>query len=117
VLSFVVSWVFAAIALVVADKLFARVRLDGDFGTALFVAAVYGVLQFLFGWLFFVVLGFATLGIGFIFYLTTMIVSTAIVIKMTAGLSRRFRVDGFLPAIGTAILMTVAAEIARRVVA
>jgi putative membrane protein len=116
VLGFIVSWVFAAVALVVADRLFARVHLDGDFGTALFVAALYGVLKFLFGWLFFVVLGFATLGIGFIFYLTTMIVSTAIVIKMTGAVSGRLRVDGFMPAIGTAILVTLAGELARVVV-
>lgn len=116
-LEFLTSWVFAALAIILADRLFERVRLDGDFGTALAVAAGFGILKMLFGWFFFVLLGLATLGIGFVFYMATTIVSTALVLMMTSALSRRFRVDGFMPALGTSILVTLAAELSSRVVA
>jgi putative membrane protein len=114
-LEFLLSWVFAALALVLADRLFRGVHLDGDFGTALVVAAVFGLLKLIFFWIFFVLLGLATLGIGFIFYLASTVVCTALVLKLTSALSRRFRVDGFMPALGTAVLIMLASELSQRI--
>lgn len=115
-LSLLVSWLAVALALLLADRLFEGIQLRGDLGVALLVALGFSILQFIFHWFFFVLLGIATLGIGFIFYLATQLVSTAIILKLTAALSTRFIVRGFLPALGTAVLVTIAAEIAKRLV-
>lgn len=112
--TFLVSWALAAVAILLADRLFKGVSLNGDFLTALGVAAGFSILQLIFGWFFFVLLGIATLGLGFWFHLVTQLVSAAIVLKMTSALSRRFEIVGFFPAVGTAILLAVAGEISSR---
>jgi uncharacterized membrane protein YvlD (DUF360 family) len=114
VLAFIVSWALAAAALLVADRLFDGVKLDGDFLTALAVAAGFSILQLLFGWILFVLLGIATLGIGFIFHFALQLVCAAFILKLTSALSRRFSIKGFFPALGTAILLAVAGEISSR---
>jgi uncharacterized membrane protein YvlD (DUF360 family) len=114
VIAFLVSWALAAVALLLADRLFSGVRLEGDFATALAVAAGFSVLQFLLGWFLFGLLGIATLGIGFLFHFVTQLVSAALVLKLTSALSRRFTIDGFFPALGTAMLLAIAGEIGSR---
>ena len=114
-LAFIIAWALAAAALLLADRLIAGVRLEGDFVTSLGVAAGFSVLQFLFGWFFFGLLGIATLGLGFIFHFATQLVSAAIVLKLTSGLSRRFKIVGFFPALGTALLLALAGEISSRI--
>lgn len=115
--AFIVAWALAAAALLLADRLFTGVRLDGDFATALGVAAGYSILQYCLGWFFFGLLGIATLGIGFVFTFATQLVSAAIVLKLTSALSTRFKITGFFPAIGTAILLALAGELSSRVFA
>lgn len=114
---FIVAWALAALALLLADKIFSGVRLDGDFATALGVAAGYSILQFFLGWFFFGLLGIATLGLGFIFTFATQLVAAAIVLKLTSALSTRFKIVGFFPAIGTAILLALAGELSSRIFA
>ena len=113
-LAFVVSWVLAAAALLLADRLFKGVRLDGDFATALGVAAGFSVLQFLLGWLLFGLLGIATLGIGFVFHFVTRLVTAALILKLTSSLSRSFHIAGFFPALATAMLLALSGEISAR---
>jgi len=117
VVEFIVSWLISAFALVLASNLFESVRLSGDFSDALWVAALFNVLSFLFGWFFFVVLGFATLGLGFVFHFVTRLVAAAIVIKLTSSLSKRFSVEGAAPALGTAIFLAVGTSLVRPIVA
>lgn len=114
-ISLLLSWLMAALALLVSDKLFSGVRLQGGLLSALLIAAAFAVLRFLLGWLLFGILGIATLGLGFIFHFVTQLVVAAIVLKLTSALSSRFAIDGFLPALGAAVLMAVAGEIARLV--
>lgn len=114
--SLLLSWLAIAVALLLADRLFEGVQLRGDLGVALLVALGFSILNFFFHWFFFVLLGLATLGLGFIFYLATQLVSTAIVLRLTSALSRRFAVRGFGPALGTALLVTIAGAVVERLV-
>ncbi len=113
-LELVVSWFFAAAALVLSDRLFKGVQLAGDFATALWVAACYSVLSFFLGWLIFGLLGIATLGIGFVFHFLTQLVAAAIVLKLTSALSSSLTIRGFLPALGAAMLLALGGELAHR---
>lgn len=114
-ISFVLSWMLAAGAIMVANQVFEKVNLRGDFSDALWVSGLYAVLSWLFGWLFFVVLGLASLGLGFVFSVVTHLVAASLVLKMTSALSSRFTIRGFPAALGTAILLALASELAKRV--
>jgi putative membrane protein len=99
-----------------AAKLFDGVRLAGDFADALWVAACFSILSFLLSWLLFGLLGIATLGIGFIFHFITQLVAAALIVRLTSTLSSRFSVTGFVPALGTAVLLALAVELSHRIV-
>lgn len=109
-----VSWGLSALALLVASKIFSGVRLQGDFADALWIAAGYSVLSFFFGWFIFGFLGVVTLGLGFVFWFITQLVTAAIVLKVTSALSSRFDIVGFVPALGTAILLAISSALAQR---
>jgi putative membrane protein len=76
------------------------------FGGALRVAALFGVLNWLFGWFIFAVLGIATLGIGFILAFLTRWLVMAILLSFVDGLSSSFHIDGFGTAVLGALLMS-----------
>ena len=113
-LQLIVSWALSAAALLFADRVFDGVKLKGDFADALWVAAVFSVLSFLFGTFFYFLLGVFSLGLGFLFSFVTQLIAAAIVIKMTSALSSRFTVKGFAPALGTAILLALAGALAHQ---
>jgi putative membrane protein len=65
------------------------------------------VLHFLLGWLLFGVLAIATLGIGYLLGFLTRLVVTALILKLADAMSRRFTIEGFVPALLAAALMSV----------
>ncbi len=93
------SWLVLSAAVLVAAAILPGMRVKG-FGGALVAAALFGVLNWLLGWLFFVVIGVATLGLGFLFAFLTRWLVDAIVLKMADSLTDRLTIDGF----GTALL-------------
>ncbi len=101
------AWLTVTLGLWVSDLLIKDFRIVGGIGSFLLLGAVVGILHFLLGWLLFVVLGIATLGIGFLLSFITKIVVTAIVLKFADGLSTRFSINGFLPAVLAACLMAL----------
>ncbi len=113
-ISLLVSWVLSAAALFFAARLFDGVRLKGDFGDAMWIAAIYALFSFFFSQLIFGILGVVTLGVGFMFHFVTSLVTAAIVLKITGALSSRFDIRGFLPALGTAVFLAIAREVAER---
>jgi putative membrane protein len=113
-IALLVSWVACALALFLSAKIFSGVRLKGDFGDALWIAAVYSIISFFLGWLIFGLLGVVTLGLGFVFFFITQLVTAAIVLKVTSALSSRFDIVGFVPALGTAIMLAIASAFAQR---
>ena len=115
-LSLAVSWLFAALALLLADRILSGVRLRGDLGSALMISLAFGVLNFTLGSLLVGFLGIATLGLGFLFVAATRLVAAALCLKVASGMSRRFQIDGFPSALATALLLALAGELAERLV-
>ena len=106
-MALLVSWITVAIGLWLADKLLSGFEIAGDWKSYAVVAALLGVLQFLLGWLFYVVLGIATLGLGFLFSFVTRLVVTAIVLLIADKLSTRLTIRGFTPALFASIIVAV----------
>ncbi len=110
--SILLAWLSAALGLWVAAKMLPSVRLTSDVD-AVWAGALLGLLQALLTTPLFIFLGFATLGIGFLLWFITTWVASALVIRITAGLSSRLSVDGFFPALLTAFVVSLAGSFVR----
>jgi putative membrane protein len=77
-----------------------------SFGSAILVAAIFGVLNFLLGWLFFVVFTIATLGLAWLFAFITRWIINAILLKITDAVTDRLTIDSFAWALGGALMMS-----------
>jgi len=78
-----------------------------SFGSAILVAALFGVLNFFLGWLFFAVFTIATLGIALLLAFLTRWLINAILLKLTDALTDRLTIDSFGWALGGALMMSL----------
>jgi len=78
-----------------------------SFGSAIVVAAIFGILNFLLGWLLFAIFTIATLGLAWLLAFITRWVINAILLMLTDRITDRFTVDGFRWALGGALMMSV----------
>jgi putative membrane protein len=101
-----IAWFILALGVFVAAKVVSGVEVP-DFWDAVVVAAVFGTLNFLLGWLFFIVIGIATLGIGFLLFFITRWVVNAIMLMLTASFTPRLRIRGFGSAMIAALVISV----------
>jgi putative membrane protein len=76
-------------------------------GSALIVAAIFGVLNFLLGWLLFAVFTVATLGLAWLLAFLTRWIINALLLKLTDALTDRLTIDSFGWALGGALMMSV----------
>jgi uncharacterized membrane protein YvlD (DUF360 family) len=111
-MALLVSWVVVAFALWLANRLVSGFEIAGDWKSFAIVAALLGVLQFLLGWLIYVVLGVLTLGLGFLFGFVTRLVVTALVLLLADKLSRRLTIGGFVPALLASIIVALTGSVA-----
>jgi len=105
------SWLVLALAVLAAAAVVPGVKVKG-FAGALVVAAAFGVLNWLVGWFFFVLLGIATLGLGFLFAFLTRWVVNAILLKLVDAATDYIDIKGFVPALWAAGLMSLLATVA-----
>ena len=105
-MSLILSWLILSLSVYLAAVLLPDVHLR-DFGSAIVVAGLFGILNFFLGWIFYTMLGLLTLGIGFVLTLVTRWVVNAILLKLVDGLTDRITIDGFWPAMAAAFLMAV----------
>lgn len=106
------SWLILTVAVWLTALVLPGVRLRG-IGAALGVAAVFGILNWLLGWLLFVVLGLASLGLGFVLAVITRWVVDAIVLSLTDSLLDGIHIRSFgwtLLAAGLMALIGTGAE-------
>ena len=96
---FLLSWLIMSAAVWLTAVVLPGVRLKG-FGTAVGVAAVFGILNWALGWLFWTAFTIGSLGLALLLAFITRWIIDAILLKMTDGLLDGFEVRGF----GTAIL-------------
>ena len=82
-----------------------------DYRAALIVAAIFGVINWLIGWLLFVLIGIASLGIGFLLSFLTRWLVNALLLKLTDSLSSHLRIDGFRTALIAALMISLLATV------
>jgi putative membrane protein len=78
-----------------------------SFGSALLVAAIFGILNFLLGWLLFAVFTVATLGIAWLLAFITRWIINAILLVLTDKLTDHLTIDSFGWALGGALMMSI----------
>jgi putative membrane protein len=99
------SWLVLSISVWVTAAILPGFRVNG-FAGAVRAAAIFGILNWLLGWLIFAVIGVATLGIGFLLAFLTRWLVMAILLKFVDALSSNFKIDSFGTAIVGALLMS-----------
>jgi putative membrane protein len=99
------SWLVLSFAIWATAKLLPGFEVRG-FASAVIVAALFGVLNWLLGWLIFAVLGVATLGIGFLLAFVTRWIVSAILLKLTDAISERLAIRSFGVALVAALSMS-----------
>jgi putative membrane protein len=99
------SWLVLSISVWGTAAILPGFRVTG-FGGAIKVAALFGILNWLLGRFIFVVLGIATLGIGFLLAFLTRWIVMALLLKFADALSSNIKIDGFGTAILGALLMS-----------
>jgi putative membrane protein len=97
--SILVSWLILSVAVYVTALLLPGFSISGAGGAAL-VAAALGALQWLIGWLLFLLIGVGTLGLGFLLAFVTRWLVTALLLKGIDTMSRSIHIRSF----GTALL-------------
>lgn len=105
-MSLILSWLILTVAVWIAATILPGVHVR-DFRSAILVAAIFGTLNFLLGWLLFGILAIATLGIGVLLAAVTRWVVDAILLAATAAITDRFRIDGFRWALVAALAISI----------
>ncbi len=104
-MSLLVSWLILSFAVWLTAAILPGFHVKG-FGSAVIVAGLFGVLNFVLGWIFFTVLAIATLGIALLLAFVTRWIVNAIIIKIVDALTDHLTVDSFGWALGGAMLMS-----------
>lgn len=99
------SWLILSFAVWATAAVLPGFHVKG-FGSAVLVAAIFGILNFLIGWLLFAVFTVATLGIAWLLAFITRWIIDAIVLKLTDAVSDQLRIDSFGWALGGALIMS-----------
>lgn len=104
-MSLILSWLILSVAVWIT-----AVALPGfhvkSFGSAILVAGLFGILNFLLGWLFFAVFTIATLGLAWLLAFITRWIINAILLKITDALTDHLTIDSFGWALGGALMMS-----------
>ena len=103
---FLIELLINAVVVFIAAKLMPRVELR-NFGAALLVALLYGLLSPTVGWFLEHVLYVVSLGILWILGFITRLIVAAIIIKLVDWLVGGFKVHGFLTAILLAVILAL----------
>jgi putative membrane protein len=99
------SWLILSFAVWLTAEVLPGVHVK-SFGSAVLVAAIFGVLNALLGWLIFAVLTVATLGLAWLLAFITRWIINAIILKLTDSLTDRLTVDSFKWALIAALMMS-----------
>lgn len=111
----IISWIVLSAAVWLTAEILPGVHLRSAW-SAILVAAIFGVLNFFLGWLFFTVFTIATLGIAWLLAFITRWIINAILLKLTDALTDHLDIDGFGWALGAAALMSILGTVGEWVV-
>lgn len=105
-MNLLLSWLIVSFAVWVAAALLPGIHVR-NFKSALIVAAVYGLLNLLLGWLLFAVFTVATLGIAWLLAFVTRWIINALLLMLTDRLTDHLKVDSFGWALAGALVIAV----------
>jgi putative membrane protein len=100
-----VSWLILSVSVWLTAAILPGFEVRG-FKGAVIVAAIFGLLSWLLGWLLFVFFGLATFGIGFIFRFVTRWLVMTVLIKLTDSISDNLTIKDFGTAAIGALIMS-----------
>ena len=100
------SWLVLSFAVWVTDAVLPGFHVK-SFGSAILVAAIFGILNFLLGWLLFAVFTVVTLGIAWLLAFITRWIINAILLVLTDKLTDHLKIDSFAWALGGALMMSL----------
>ena len=109
-MSLILSWLILSFAVWVTDAVLPGFHAKGP-KSALIVAAIFGLLNFLLGWLLFAVFAVATLGIAWLLAFITRWIINAILLVITDKLTDHLKIDGFGWALAGAFVMSLVGTI------
>ena len=104
--SIILSWLVLSFAVWVTDAVLPGFHVKGV-KSALLVAAIFGVLNFLLGWLFFAVFTVVTLGLAWLLAFITRWIINAILLVLTDKLTDHLTIDSFGWALLGSLMMSV----------
>lgn len=107
----ILSWIILSLAFWLTAVALPGLHLK-SFGSAFLVAAIFGILNALLGWLLFTVFAIATLGLAWLLAFITSWIINAIVLSLTASLTDRLKVDGFKWSLLGALMISVVGTLA-----
>jgi putative membrane protein len=81
--------------------------------SAILVAAIFGILNFLLGWLLFAVFTVLTLGLAWLLAFVTRWIINAILLKLTDALTDHLKIDGFGWALAGALVISLISSLAQ----
>ena len=100
------SWLILSVAVWITAAVLPGFHVK-SFVSAIIVAALFGILNFLLGWLLFAVFAIATLGIAWLLAFITRWIIDAIVLMLTDRLTDHLKVDSVWWALGGALMMSL----------
>ena len=101
----ILSWLILSLAVWVTAAVLPGFHIKGP-KSAVLVAAIFGVLNFLLGWLLFAIFTVATLGIAWLLAFITRWIINAILLVIVDKLTDHLKIDGFRWALGGALVMS-----------
>jgi len=111
----ILSWLILSLAIWVTAAVLPGFHIKGP-KSALLVAAIFGVLNFLLGWLLFAIFTVATLGIAWLLAFITRWIINAILLVIVDKLTDHLKIDGFRWALGGALVMSLVGTLGEWVV-
>jgi putative membrane protein len=105
-MNLILSWLILTLAVWVTSAVLPGFHVKSP-KSALLVAAIFGVLNFLLGWVLFAIFSVATLGIAWLLAFITRWIINAILLVITDKLTDHLKIDSFGWALGGALVMSL----------
>jgi putative membrane protein len=105
-MSLLLSWLILSFAVWLTAAVLPGFHVK-SFTSAILIAAIFGLLNFLLGWLLFAIFTVATLGLAWLLAFITRWIINAILLMLTSKLTRHLTIDSFGWALGGALMMSL----------
>ena len=109
-MNLLISWLILSVAVWATAAVLPGFKVK-DFKSAVIVAAVFGLLNFVLGWLLFAVFTVATLGLAWLFAFLTRWLINALLLMLTDRLTDHLKIDSFKWAVGGALMISLVAAL------